>query len=415
MTLQDFQNLNFPDSPGVYFFLDESKNILYIGKATNLKSRVRSYFDDDILHTRGLHIGNMITVAHTVIFQETKSVLEALLLENELIKKHQPLYNTKEKDDKSYFVLAITDEDFPRVLLFRKRNLEKMIELNEVKIQKTFGPYTSGENAREALKVVRKIFPFRDKCEVFDRKKHSFGRNKCFSYELGLCPGTCRGVINKKNYAKHILRLIEFLEGNGERVRADLEKDMQAAAKSMEYEEAGRIKDILFALEHIRDAHLIKRDLNTEDDNRIEAYDVAHISGAYRVGVMSVLSGGIPLKSGYKKFKLKQDKNDDLEGLAEILNRRLKHLEWGLPAVIVVDGDERHARVAEKALDENGFKDVDVVAVTKDKSHKAKKLIGKKEILEKFQKEIILINAEAHRFALRYHRDLREKISRVKK
>lgn len=124
MTSQDFKNLEkkLPESSGVYFFLHKNQ-ILYIGKATNLYDRVKSYFSKDIAYSRGPKILKMIDEADNIEFQITDSSLEALLLENYLIKKHQPIYNTKEKDDKSYQFVVITEEDFPRVLLVRGRDI----------------------------------------------------------------------------------------------------------------------------------------------------------------------------------------------------------------------------------------------------------------------------------------------------
>lgn len=429
MILLDLEQFNLPDNPGVYFFMGTSPSpegggsgrgpeILYIGKATSLKSRVKSYFDNDILHTRGLHIGKMVSLAKGVTFIETRSVLEALLLETELIKKHKPKYNTISKDDKSYFVLVITDEDFPRVVLARIKDIDqkenvllksKFLGEAGVKIKRMFGPYPSGQYAKESLKLIRRIFPFRDKCNVFD-KKTPWKKQPCFSYQIGLCPGVCAGVCDKKKYARIIERLITFLEGDGEKVRKDLEEDMQKFSRELKFEEAQKVKETLFALEHIRDAHLISRDINEEDRGvRIEGYDIAHLSGKERVGVMTVVLGGVVAKHEYKKFKISTDKNDDLGGLKELFERRVKHLDWGVPDVIVVDGDERHVTVVEKILQENNLSSVNVVAVTKNKSHKASKLLGAIEILEKYQKEIILVNVEAHRFALSYHKNLRKK------
>jgi excinuclease ABC subunit C len=424
MILSDLEQFKLPDNPGVYFFMGGEKGegeILYIGKATSLKARVKSYFDNDILHTRGLHIANMVTLATGIKFQETRSVLEALLLETELIKKHKPKYNTISKDDKSYFVLVITDEDFPRVVLARIKDIDqkenvllksKFLGVAGVKIKRMFGPYPSGQYAKESLKLIRRIFPFRDKCEIFDKKK-PWQKKPCFSYQIGLCPGVCAGVCDKKRYARIIERLITFLEGDGEKVRRDLEEDMKKFSRELKFEEAQKVKETLFALEHIRDAHLISRDINEEDRGvRIEGYDIAHLSGKERVGVMTVVLGGVVAKHEYKKFKISTDKNDDLEGLKELFSRRVKHLDWGVPDVVVVDGDERHVNVVEKVLASLPLGEgprVGVVAVTKNKSHKASKLLGTKEILEKYQKEVILVNAEAHRFALSYHKNLRKK------
>lgn len=433
MILKDLQKLNLPDVTGVYFFIKttpslrdtpskEGEEILYIGKATNLKSRVRSYFDNDILNKRGLHIGNMVTLATDIKWQTTRSVLESLLLETELIKKHKPKYNTISKDDKSYFVLVITEESFPRVVLARIKDIDKEnnlllkskylgnIKNEKIKVKKVFGPYTSGQYAKESLKLIRKIFPFRDKCTPYD-PKHPYKKNPCFSYQIGLCPGVCAGTCDKRKYKKIIERLITFLEGDGEKVRRDLEQDMKDYAKALKFEDAQKTKEILFALDHVRDAHLISRDIKEEDKSvRIEAYDIAHISGQNRVGAMTVVVGGVLAKHEYKKFKITTNKNDDLGGLKELFERRIKHLDWGVPDIVVVDGDERHIKVVEEILKEKELLQViKVVAVTKDKSHKASKLIGKREILESYKKEIVLVNSEAHRFSLSYHKLLRKK------
>ena len=125
MKKQDLTSLKLPDTPGVYFFVDKQGDILYIGKATSLKDRVRSYFNPDLIKQRGLRLVTMVTLADTVIFQETNSVLEAVLLESKLIKKHSPIYNFKEKDNKSFVCVVITKEKFPRVLLMRVREFEK--------------------------------------------------------------------------------------------------------------------------------------------------------------------------------------------------------------------------------------------------------------------------------------------------
>jgi excinuclease ABC subunit C len=440
MKLIDLKNYNLPDETGVYFFM-RGEEILYIGKATSLKSRVRSYFDNDILHKRGLHIGNMVTLADNLKWQSTRSVIEAVLLENELIKKHLPPYNTISKDNKSYFVLVITEEKFPRVILARFKDIDKenkvlirskiinhldtatipnydekdfikknkKFQQEKILVKKIFGPYPSGQYAKESLKVIRKIFPFRDKCTPYD-SKHPFRRNPCFSYQIGLCPGVCSGVCDKKKYNRIIDRLITFLEGDGEKVRADLEMDMKMFAKELKFEDAQKVKEMLFALDHIRDAHLINKDVKEENKNtRIEAFDVAHLSGTHRVGAMSVVLGGVLAKHEYKKFKITKNKNDDLEGLKELFTRRIKHLDWGVPDVVVVDGDDRHVRVVEEILKENSLENIKVVAVTKNKSHKASKLLGERSVLEDFKDEIIMVNAEAHRFSLSYHKVLRKK------
>jgi excinuclease ABC subunit C len=160
MTKSELAKLNLPDEPGVYFFLGTKKKILYIGKATSLKNRVRSYFTDDIIEKRSELIANLVQEAKTVEYTQTDSVLEALILEANLIRTHKPLYNTRSKDDKSYNHLVITDEEFPRVLVVRGKDLTEQFADNEIKYH--FGPFTSGSLFREALKIVRKLFQFYD-------------------------------------------------------------------------------------------------------------------------------------------------------------------------------------------------------------------------------------------------------------
>ncbi len=150
-----------PDSPGVYFF-KKGRTILYIGKATSLRSRVRSYFNHEVVNSRGPIIAEMVNSATSVAVRSTDSVLEAVILEVELIKKYQPRFNSKEKDNKSFFYVVVTAEKYPRVLMVRGRVLEAGD--SEFKIKKLFGPFPSATELKDALRVVRKLFPFRDKC-----------------------------------------------------------------------------------------------------------------------------------------------------------------------------------------------------------------------------------------------------------
>ncbi|NCN07985.1 hypothetical protein GW944_00245, partial [Candidatus Parcubacteria bacterium] len=240
MKSSDLKKFNLPDSPGVYYFLGKGKKILYVGKATSLKDRVKSYLPTgrqalhSILMTRGPLIEKMLSEAVSVDFVETDSVLEALLLEAYEIKRIQPLYNTKEKDDKSHNYVIITKEEYPRVLIERGRNLLK-IENSKLKIAKRFGPFPHGSELREALKIVRKLFPFRDKCTPNQGKP-------CFNAQIGLCPGVCSGDINKKDYRKLIKHLELFFEGKKDKVVKSLEKEMKALAKEEKFEEADKVK-----------------------------------------------------------------------------------------------------------------------------------------------------------------------------
>lgn len=395
---------DIPDAPGVYFF-QGGKDILYIGKATSLKDRVRSYFARDILETRGLKIEKMLELATNVDWQETDSVLEALILESNLIKKHQPEYNTKEKDNKSYNYIVITDEKLPRVFTVRERELLKKQKL-DFKVKYSFGPYPNGNLLKEALNVIRKIFPFRDK----KSKQKSQAR---FYEMLGLSPE----VAKKKatvNYQESIKNLKLFLEGKKSQVVKNLEKNMMVAAKALLFEEALALKKQLFAINHIQDISLLKTENQKSllgDSFRIEAYDVAHMSGKNAVGVMTVVVNGEVQKGEYRKFKINSDKEgSDTHALCELLERRLAHPEWEWPKLIVVDGGTAQKRVAEKVLRETG-NEIPVVSVVKDKKHRPREVRGQKKFTLKYEQEILLANYEAHRFAISYHKQLRREVS----
>jgi len=194
-----------------------------------------------------------------------------------------------------------------------------------------------------------------------------------------------------------------------------LNKEMLRASKKQEFELAEKLKRQISALKHIRDTALIKDDagsyLKTKNYKlktgfRIEAYDIAHHAGAATVGVMTVVENGENKKSAYRKFKIKTTPKGtvhDIAHLEEVLRRRLGHLNWPLPQLIVVDGAEPQRKAAERLLAERGF-NIDVAAVVKDEKHKPKAVIAKKSIVSRQNKAILLANSEAHRFAIAFHR-----------
>ena len=391
-----------PDKPGVYFFL-KGKEILYIGKATSLKDRVKSYFTKDLLETRGPLLIKMMEEIDDVRFEETDSVLEALILESALIKKHQPKFNTKEKDNKSYYYVIFTQEDFPKILLVRGKELLSNFEPEDIK--ETFGPFPKSTELKEALKIIRKIFPFRDKCEL--------GKNKpCFNYQLGLCPGVCFGNISKQDYGKLIRQIKLFFEGKKGVLLQTLNKEMERLAKGQEFEEAKVIRDRIFALQHINDIALIKNNQSANVSLKVEGYDIAHTSGKNTVGVMTVIIGGFPEKNAYRKFIIRgvgKDKANDTGSLYELLDRRFGHPEWSLPGLLVVDGGKAQFNTAKKVLEKHSL-NIPLVAVVKDDKHKPKEILGDKKIIHEYEDEILLTNMEAHRFAINFHRAKRGKL-----
>lgn len=431
----DLKKLKMPDKPGVYFFM-KGQGILYIGKATSLKSRVRSYFDKNLINTRGAAIVDMVFKADKIKWQETDSVLEALILEAELIKKNQPYYNVKEKDDKSFNYVCITKEEIPKVLVIRGRELKNYTNksffsgprvaatrstrpFEKEFIGSVFGPFTNGSQLKEAMKIVRRIFPFFDASSV---KK----QNKVFYEQVGLTPS------DTLTYKNNLKNLVLFFEGKKKQILNNLKKEMMVLAKNKEFEKANVVKKQIFALQHINDIALLKEESATFGNTfskvlgspagstrlsqkhfqtplRIEAYDIAHMSGANMVGVMTVIENGEPTKNEYKKFIIQSQKNaNDTGALEEVLSRRFRHTQWGMPDLVVTDGGIAQKKVAEQVLKRYQF-NIPVLSVVKDDKHKAKAILGEKDLAKKYKKEILLANFEAHRFAITFHKLRRAK------
>lgn len=412
MIRQDLDQFELPGSAGVYFFRDGEGKILYIGKATSLKDRVRSYFGPDLIKTRGPRLVDMVFKASAITWQETASVLEALILEANLIKKYQPHYNRQEKDDKSFNCVVITLEAFPRILLARQKDIdtrEKLLTLPKqkgitVKYDAVFGPYPSGASLREALAIIRRIFPYRDRTSAMKDKE-------AFYRQIELAPDVTNEVAVKV-YRKNIGHIKKIFQGKLQTLIAELKRDMNKAAASMQFEEANDLKMKVFALTHVQDVSLIKRDLiqSTDDDVvRFEAYDIAHLSGKQMVGVMTVVANATAQKNDYRKFIIRGfDKANDAGALREVLVRRLAHTEWKYPTAIVVDGNEIQVNSARKVLESLGLT-IPIIAVTKDERHRPKAIHGPSELVEAHKFAILLANNEAHRYAIAFHKDRRRK------
>jgi excinuclease ABC subunit C len=417
-----------------------------------LRDRVKSYFSKDLIEARGSFLVDMVFKADKIDWQIADSVLEALILEANLIKKYQPKYNTREKDDKSFNYVYITKnhlrysvDGLPKVIIVRGKELggyagQKFSggqdEANArgrkllPSYAKIFGPYPNGGQLKEAIKIIRRIFPF------LDEKSKNYLE---FYKQINLVPD----LKDRKLYLQNIRNIILFFEGKKKKVLKNLEKEMKECAKKREFEKAGEIKRQIFALKHINDVALIKN--NRFADNkifdpapffgryglkggpsdakillsasrfRIEAYDIAHMGGKNMVGVMVVVENGEVAKSEYKKFKIKtQGSANDTEALREVLERRLAHTEWPFPSLIVVDGGKAQINVAKKVILKAGLS-IEVVSVLKDEKHKPKDILGlpaqagDKTIVRRYEREILLANSEAHRFAINYHKNLRNK------
>jgi excinuclease ABC subunit C len=407
MTKEVLTKKKLPDAPGVYFFMGARKEILYIGKATSLRSRVRSYFADDIRDKRSTLIEKMVQESKDIEVMVTDSVLEALILESNLIRTHKPRFNTDQKDDKSYNHLVITKEEFPRVLVVRGKDIGT--RFSEEEVSYVFGPFTNGTLFRDALKIIKRIFRFYDTSKPIGTEVSKVSRGIIdFNRQIGLYPQAG----GREKYTKTIRHLRMFFEGKKREIIKELERDMKRLAKEMRFEEAQVVKKKIFALTHIEDISLIKDEYRVYRDDRrmrIEAYDVAHTSGQEMVGVMTVVQDGERVPAEYRTFNIRSVTGpNDPQALSETLDRRMGHPEWHMPQLIVVDGNAVQMRAAERVLERLGIV-IPVVAVVKDEKHRPKQILGAKRLISQHENAILLANAEAHRFSLATHRAKRGK------
>ncbi len=399
----------FPKRPGIYFFRGSRKEILYVGKATSLRDRVRQYFNGH--DTRGERIVQLVEAAKSIEYIETDSVIESLILEAEYIRKYKPKYNIDGKDDKSFSFFIITKEQFPRVVILRQTDFDKE-QFHDAVYQKgkKFGPYTSRDQMKIALKIIRRIFPFHDRSEKSEKG--------CLHYQIGLCPGPYNGAISESAYKRNLRNISLFLSGHKKMILIKLERHMRSLAKKEQFEEAEKVKRQIFALTHINDIALMKKDIAftrfSAHDMRVEAYDVSHIDGDHMVASMVVFINGVADKSQYRKFKVQSiDGINDVGAMREVLARRLNHLDdWGVPQLIVLDGGKGHINMADDLWQKLNIS-IPVIAVAKGPTRKKidvyksaffvvnHEIITNRDLLENMREE-------AHRFAITYHKKLRD-------
>lgn len=383
---------------------DKNRTILYIGKATSLRHRVISYFQ----RPQEARLERMLSQVNNIDIQRTDSVIEALLLESNLIKKYEPRYNVKLKDGKSYLGIYITKEDWPRVLPIRESDYHRIKPARPQRLAGSandggrgefYGPFPSSKEVGDALQIIRKLFPFRVSCIPMSGKA-------CFEYHLGMCPGVCAGKLSQKEYAETIKQIKLFLKGRKKEAIRSLEKEMRRLGKEMQFEKAAKLRDQIFGLKHIQDVSMI-RDEDIEGlkplPARIEAYDISNISGAFAVGSMVVFTEGLINKNQYRKFKIKTVKGaDDVASLKEILSRRLKHKEWQFPDLILIDGGKPQVNGAKEVLSSIKI-NIPVVGIAKGPKRDRNDIISDKD-LDIDKKLLVRLRDEAHRFAIEYYR-----------
>jgi len=357
-----------PDSPGVYIFIDRKNKPLYVGRTISLRKRVLSYFRKDT----DLRIKEMISLAKNIRIKKTETLLEAIILEANLIKKFWPKYNVKDKDNRSFVYVVIPKTDYPSPHIVRGR----VLKLQNAYV---FGPYQSASLLFSALKIIRRIFPY-STCKP---------GKPCFDYQIGLCPGYCVGKISKGDYQKNIKSIMLLLSGKKQRLLQKLKKENPEKIK---------------ALRHIQDVSLLLKEelVGTDDFSRIEGYDISHLSGKETFGSMVVFTDNKPDKKEYRLFKIKTaPSGDDLRALVEVLNRRFRHTEWRFPDLILIDGGKPQVDFVYSALKT----DIPIVGISK---YGGDKLVYPSKGLKNFAGEskgiLLKVREEAHRFSIKSSR-----------
>lgn len=243
-----------PRKPGVYIMRDDKDVILYVGKAINLHNRVRSYFRENI--GRGPAIDQMVSLIARFEYIVTDSELEALVLENNLIKENSPKYNTLLKDDKTYPYIKVTvGEDYPRILFSRTMKKDK---------SRYFGPYTSAAAVKDTIELLNKLYQLRTCNRVLPRDTGL--ERPCLNYHIKQCLAPCQGYVSKEEYRQQVAGALEFLNGNYSPILKDLEEKMNKAAEELEFEEAARYRDLLSSVRQVSQKQKITEGVGEDKD-----------------------------------------------------------------------------------------------------------------------------------------------------
>ncbi|MBI5573843.1 MAG: excinuclease ABC subunit UvrC [Elusimicrobia bacterium] len=426
---------NLPKLPGVYIMRDLSGRIIYVGKSSSLKSRVRSYFIDT---AKSLKNSLLVKTIKNIDYILTTNIKEALVLEESLIKRFQPKYNVIWKDDKRYPYIKITDDKFPFLDIVRTKKHNGGTY---------FGPYPDASNMKKTLKLVQKIFGLRPCRYNLEKRK-----KECLYYFIKKCQAPCIGKISEKKYSYFIGNAIMFLSGKNQKLLKSLEKEMTAAKKKLQYEEAAKLRNIIFTIKNTlekinikeitlkdilinadRDAYLndLSKLIGKKTVGRIEGFDISNILGKLAVGSMVVFENGIPKKSDYRKFKIKTVSDiNDCEMIGEIIKRRYTGTiaeKTPLPDLIIIDGGKGQLRFAlnelEKCFDNEKIPKIISIAKCSPRLQSGVSEANKEKLFfPKNPEPVILpknslalnlikyVRDEAHRFAISYHKLLRKKL-----
>lgn len=406
------QKLNkLPASPGVYFHKDKNGEIIYVGKAAVLKNRVRQYFQKS-------HKDPKTEALCAEIFDtdwiEVDTEMDALFLESEMIKRYKPKWNILLRDDKTVSYVKITMQDPVPYVSVTRTPLDDGA--------KYIGPFYGKSAIEKSLRILRRIFPYYTK---------PYTGAKNLDTDLGLTPGVEVGKMTATEYKKNLRKLIRYLEGDKKKPLNELDAAMMLAAKEQDFETAARIRNQILGLREIKkkivfsdrefmdissDQALLelKRMLNLEHPpRRIEGYDISHQSGVDTVGSMVVFLNGVAARNKYRKFKIRTSTNDDLKSMREIITRRMKHTEWGMPDLIILDGGALQVEALLPIVE-----NIPIIGRDKSGNHSKSAEVkiyvpGRGIVMldpsSHISRLIARIDEEAHRFAITYHNFLKQR------
>lgn len=416
-----------PKLPGVYIMRGSAGEIIYIGKAKNLRNRISSYFNADIESKSAAIISAMRNIDYILAASER----ESLIIERDLINKIKPHFNAMWKDDKSYPYIQFTaGEDFPRLFFTRKKKDEKSLY---------FGPYPQIHYIKKLLRRILKLFKIRHcRLEFTENKLPDIKKVKsCIYYHIEQCPAPCMGKISSIDYKEKIKGVKDFLEGKFKTLSSNWKKEMQDLSAQMLYEEASQIRDNLYALEAMAERVIIS-EISVEDIEKsifksdslkelqkvlhldrlpsvIEGFDNSNMQGKNAVSSMVRFFNGSPDKQNYRKFKIKTVIGaDDFASIYEVVFRRYSALirkNEKMPDLVVIDGGKGQLSFAKKALDELKLP-LPLISLAKRNEEIFMPFKDKPLVLNRNSPALNLlqnVRDEAHRFAINYHRFLRKK------
>jgi excinuclease ABC subunit C len=418
----------FPQSPGVYLMKDEAGVVIYVGKATNLRSRAGSYFLKAA--TVEPRTADWVGLIADVDFMDCESEVDALLVESRLIKDIQPKHNKILKDDKTFPYLQITThEDFPRVEITREPMSSGV---------KLYGPFADVGSLRGAIQVLQRIFKFRTcslDIEANDEKWKWF--RPCLLASIKQCTAPCNVRISKEDYRKDIRRLHQFMAGNKTKLIKEMKAEMQEASTELKFEKAARLRDEIAMLESLDrrgelDTHVqpevfhidpkkglagLKQVLKLQETRRsIEGVDIAHLGGGETVASLVKFIDGLPFKPGYRRFKIKEVKGvDDFRSIHEVVSRRFQRLhdeQDAFPDILLIDGGKGQLSSAVAAFESLGIDPPILLSLAKKNEEIYRP--GESEPIRLSRHAFSLrllqyVRDEAHRFAQHYHHILRGK------